>query len=446
MQKRVVLVAILAACCVGGVHAASDGQGSGVPTPGPSDVAIAKAKQAFDSGGSESQADSLLSSLRGAPRGDRQWDAAAYEFVRMAASRSGMTEKFFEVCAPDQVLRVMTRLRLNHDFVSQRAVSEEFLKRYPDAPEAGEMMHIAAKSSLIAHGNTEYALALWDRLAKSKPGTPQARAALLYREAVLGPESIAAFEAATEIAWSQSEIMHDYPASFFSHARVVACAEKEFFQEYMASPHVSANDKAEILYKLLYNKYKHGNYEQVPELASRVFGLVGYRGQVSEKAALAVAMSCLMRKQFEDAAARFTEFLRVYPNSADAPSASLHCAYAYDWSGKKAEALLQYGLTAKLYPNSESASEAEGNSKVLIEFDPNGLLLARASKAEPSRLADLRKSIDPATVWPAKALATAGAVPLLQHAAKGTTTTGERFKRMATILNQGADQNTPLGG
>lgn len=342
----------------------------------------------------------LVSRLGEAPKGS---PAADELLLTLAARGSGDTrpvEAALASCDSDQVLRVARKADASRDLRAVRALGDEVLRRTHDSSEVADVVVATAKAHMVLDTDSNRALMLWAGLGSTPGDSVEKKAAAIYREAVLGPKSIAALEAAHELGRLQQEVGGSGGIRWqFSAHRVLEAAEKPFFQDYVTDPNISNQNKAEILHVVLWNARGADQPERVRALAARIFGLVGPDDRSYEQAAYAYATSFLAERNYGEAVMRLEEFVRMYPNAVTAPDACLWIGKACQTLGNIEDALVYYAVTNKAYPSSEAAAVARRLTAVLMATDPIAKDLAKVPVNSDAALARLRQPLEPAGPW-----------------------------------------------
>jgi len=400
---------------------------------------LAAAQQALKSGGWRAKGQTLLSAWENVAPDDEEMDVVAMELLGYARYYTAYNTGLLEPCTADQLARLSRKCREEKEFWGLKLFAEEYLRLAPHGQDAPEMTNLAALAHALLDIDTEPALALWDEVVSRWPDSTEAIEARVYAEAIRGPQSIAALEAAYRIGYMQSRDLGNPYNALHSDMRVLKAADQDFFKEYLASPDVLPSEKAELLYLVLFHAHQAAKYKKVPELAAQIFDLVGYEPLVAEKAAFSTGLSYLLRLMYDEAAEYLEAFLQAYPESRDAPRASLHCAQAYDRSRRKQKAFIQYVLTEELYPGTEEAKEAVICYESMLKHHRERILVSNVSEAKAVRLAQLRRPIRPETVWEARPIpdfkpAVAGSPQDSTATTVGKAGRDRRFVRLASIL------------
>ncbi len=348
------------------------------------------------------RANALLEKLNALPAGSRASDLLSLKVAAAARQVPDVTARLLARCDNDQLERLAKQADEDSDFRAVLLFGGEFRSRV-NSP---GMHHAAvtaavARAHMVLDNDSNGALNTWITLAGTPSALPESKAARIYIEAVLGPKSVAAIEAADELGRLQAKHGDNPLRAKFSSFRVLEAAEKPFFQEYLASPAITAKDKSELLYTVLFNAQSAGQYEKVRSTAGAIFSLVGYDTRPAERAAFAVGMSHAMQRNYVESARQFEAYLRYYPNSESAPEASLWLGRSYQLDGQVEDAAVQFAVTARLYPGTDSAAMATRIREALLLADTRVKGLAAQTDRETGAIAKLKKPLRPEEAWPA---------------------------------------------
>ena len=347
----------------------------------------------------------LLAGLERAPVGDPMQDGNCLEVGEKTQPASAQAERLAARCDAEALRRLVRTGAAKHQYRAVRLLGDEYLKRQDGGPESNgaetaEMANAAATAHMVLDPTPDRAVRLWAQAAQTGRETPDGLAGRVHLEAVTGPQSVAAMEAAGAMAKLQA----GYGASRFraelAARRVIESAQRPFFAAYLASPAVEARDKAEMLYQVVYHAGTAGETALVRSAAGQVFGLVGYDDVYAERSALAVAGSHQLDGNHADAAAHFEAFVQAFPNSEKAPDASYLCARNLQLGGRTEDALVQYEVTIRLFPASPAAARAAHARDNLVRTDPEARSLALDSARMDAALAAMSQPPDFAAVWP----------------------------------------------
>lgn len=374
--------------------------GSGFAKPTRGDVALAQGRSVCRAGGIEAEGRCLLEAFRAAEAGDEEMDEVAMRLAEFAPSRPELRNDLVAKCSRDQMLRLQSVCKTRRDFGRQVFWGEAFLERFPRDEKRPAMQFDVARSRMMIELTDKNALGLWDSLAREDSEKLEGKMAALYCEAIRGPQSIAALEVAHEIAYHQSRSANNPLAAQFSDWRVIEASQRDFFRDYLEQPDIPNRDKAELLYMVLFAYHQAAQYKHVPEVAQQIFGLIGYDSELAMKAAYGIPLGLWLRKQNKEAVEQYELFLRAYPNAPDVAEASLGLARSRHELGDMAGALLQYGLTAEMYPGTSAGKEAQSVYESLLGHDVEERWIAEANRRRPDVVARLSKPISPAEAWP----------------------------------------------
>jgi tetratricopeptide (TPR) repeat protein len=181
---------------------------------------------------------------------------------------------------------------------------------------------------------------------------------------------------------------------------VIEASQRDFFRDYLEQPDIPNRDKAELLYMVLFAYHQAAQYQHVPEVAHQIFALIGYESELAMKAAYGIPLGLWLRKQNKEAVEQYELFLRAFPKAPDVAEASLGLARSRHELGDMAGALLQYGLTAEMYPGTSAGKEAKSVYESLLGHDAEGKWIAEANRRRPDVVARLNEPISPAEAWP----------------------------------------------
>lgn len=324
--------------------------GSGFPHITRSDRALARISEAERTGHFQAAREEALAVLREAQRGDAEMDSALIASCRFIHESAEVREALLDACDADQLARIVIQLE-RKDFRSQRILADEFVKRYPAHPGAADIGFYAARAHMVVDAYDKVAITRWEELAAEHKGTPAARRAEVFLEAMRGPQSIAALEAAHEIASLQKDV-EGYLRATLSNMRVVEAAKRPFFEEFMESPSITRNEKAEIFYIILVNSHQAGLFSDVEPLARRILALNPENRRLRDRASFAIPMSWFMQSENERAAEGFEQYIKEWPLGEDTDRAILYRAQALYTLGKIADAYIELQVLLELYPNS----------------------------------------------------------------------------------------------
>lgn len=426
------IVASMAAYAVPPSHTV----GSAFTPPTRGEAALAAGKAARAEHDSSAERASLLAAFVNAVQGDEEMDAVAMRLADLVRDREAPKTQLLEHCDRGQLVRLVDRAKTENRFRAQILFGEAFLDRFPTDEKRADVKNDVAFAHMIMDGDETAALALWDDVRKSAQKSPAGIRAAVYAEAVRGPQSVAALEAAFVMGRRQREVVENPVSCIFSNWRVIEAGKRDFFQEYLSHPGVSSKDRAEVLYKVVYAHYQTASYEKVQEMAPGIYDLIGYHNELAEKTVVMVGLSYWLQLRYDEGIQVFEEFLRVYPNSKRAPQVGLYLGRCYHGRFDYAGAIVQYGVTAEMYPDTAAGKECKNLYGMLLGHDDDGTWLAEAKRRKPSVLSRLNTPLDPATVWaahpPKTAERLASAEPKKTNP-PATPAEDPRFRRLADI-------------
>ena len=368
------------------------------------DRALATAKEAGRTGGVDAEGQSLLQSWSNIRAEDEEMDQVAFRLIGFAKNSKSYKENFLKECSSDQIVRLCRKCVEKEDYKGQKMLADEYLNREIDGPEKLEIMNIAAKTHVLLCVDNDRALELWDEVIKENPETLEGVRASIYAEAMRGPESIAALEAAHEIGYSICKEIGNPFKGIFMNREITDAAEKDFFKAYITNEEILPQDRAELIYKVLYHAHQGGQHDKVPDLAGQIFTLVGYEGNIAEKAAYMLAFNHIMKHEYEEAVEEFFNFIQTFPDSLLVRKAYLYIAHSFRWNGQKDIALLHYKLTMDQFPNTKQGKEAAASYNGLLDFVGSEEWVKTSEIDSPIRLAALQTHRNAEEVWSSRAL------------------------------------------
>lgn len=353
---------LMLAVSVGSVHPQGSARlvevGSGLPQVTATDRALAQAVDLRRSGRRAEERALLLDHLDRAPRGNRETDAVVLRLADYFPRNRALQSEVLNRVDREQLKRLMQQCQAENQFALEALFAEEYLQRYPTRQEARNIRHALAMAYMMSDVDEKQAVGQWQELVSRYPNSEQARVAEVYLEAIRGPESIPAFEAAYKIGEMQSRRARNPYRSIFSNDRVIGSADRPFLAEYLSSPGIPDSQKVEILNKLMFSYHQLGQHNDSRDVALKVLELSGYRGPYAENAAMTVCLSHWMSADYPRAIDNFEWFLRVFPSSREAPRANYYKARVHLEVGQYKTAFIEFEVLQKMYPGTEHARQA----------------------------------------------------------------------------------------
>jgi hypothetical protein len=346
--------------------------GSAFDTINDGDKAIARLNSAKNAGKAKAAKAEIVSTLKSMETGDKAMDSYFLKIASHVIHLKRIRTEAITKMDSDQMLRLIEKSE-GKNYKLQGIIAKEFLKKYPQHEKNADVKFYSGRSHVLCDLTPKKSLSLWKDVKEKNSESSAARISDVYIEAVEGPKSIAALEAASEIAALQTKYVSNFmPAALFN-SRVVDASKKDFFKNYIASEDIPVDDRAELLYKVMLNYHMINKNEDVERIAKEILSMNPEAEIIRDKAQFAISMSWFMRSDHEMFIHEAENYLCDWPSGKEAPRSFLYLGKTYQMICNIPTSLAYFKLCVELFPRTKAAELAQNEINVILAHDKNGI-------------------------------------------------------------------------